>query len=84
MIHVIIAIKDNAVQAFQPLFNVRSEGEAIRNFMDVINDVNNRQLNKHPSDFDLYILGYFNDDTGQLEATPLPKLLVRGLDVINK
>ena len=38
------------------------------------------QLNKHPDDFDLYLLGQFDDNSGSFIAED-PVVLVRGKDV---
>lgn len=78
----LIAIKDNAVDAYQPgVHVVRARGEALRNFADAINDPNNKQLHNHASDFDLYILGELDDQTGIIESKP--ERLARGTDVKN-
>lgn len=77
MILILISIKDRAIQAFQPPFAVRAKGEAMRNFMDAVNDPNNKQLHAHPEDYELYIVGYFDDNTGQI-TTIDPTLLTVG------
>lgn len=74
------AIKDNAVDAFQPgVFVCRAKGEALRNFSDAINDPNNKQLHHHAADFDLYILGELDDTSGKIDSSP--ERLARGTDV---
>lgn len=78
----LITIKDNAVQAFQPINTVRAKGEAIRGFQDAINNEQNRQLHKHPEDFDLYLVGTFDDETGEITVQK-PELIIRGKDVKN-
>ena len=79
MKYILIAVRDRAVDAFQPINCVRAEGEAIRGFQDAVNDPNNRQLNQHPEDFDLYVVGYFDDQTGTLLAIT-PERIMRGTD----
>lgn len=76
----IIAVKDNAMQTFQHIATVRAKGEALRNFKDLINNPSNAQLHQHADDFDLYELGTFNDETGEITAKT-PELLMRGKDV---
>nr|AVQ10225.1 packaging protein [Gokushovirinae environmental samples] len=61
----LITILDRAIQAFLPLGNVRAEGEALRVFKDMIEQQGSPQ-NKHPDDYDLYIVGKFNDQTGEI------------------
>lgn len=71
MRYVLCSIKDRSVNAFQPVYTVRAEGEAIRNFMDAIAAEQSGALHKHPDDFDLYVVGTFDDDTGTIEpCTP--------------
>lgn len=77
-----MAIKDNAVDAFQPgVHVVRAKGEALRNFSDAINDPNNKQLHQHAADFDLWILGELDDQDGTITSNP--QRLVRGTEVKN-
>lgn len=68
-VYVIVSIRDRAADAFgRPAF-VPSQGTAIRSFQDEVNrqDANN-EMNRHPDDFDLYILGHFDDQTGHFDA----------------
>lgn len=75
MKYLIVAIKDQAIDAFQPIFNVRAPGEGIRAFQDAINKPDN-PMNSHADDYDLYSLGTFDDTTGQLEPTPPNRIAV--------
>lgn len=79
MKHVLVSIKDTAIQAFGPAFTVRHQGEAMRNFADAINDPQNKSLNQHPEDYELHYLGDFNDETGEINSAP--RILARGVDV---
>jgi len=47
---------------------------ASRAFADLVND-QSTMANKHPGDFVLYSIGYFNDETGVLE-TEKPAVIV--------
>jgi hypothetical protein len=84
MRYLLVAVKDNAVEAFQPVASVRARGEAIRSFQDAINNPQNIQLNSHPEDFDLYYIGDFDDQTGRItddyDGGRLPVRLARGAD----
>lgn len=72
----ICAIKDRAVDAFQQPWTARAEGEAIRAFSDAINN-NERNMKAHAEDYDLYVVGYFNDHNGQVEPCE-PKQIAIG------
>ena len=81
MKYILISVKDRAIEAFQAIATVRAEGEAIRSFQDAINNPQNKQLNDHPDDFDLYVIGYFDDQTGLLERLDTPRKLADGKQV---
>lgn len=77
---VILAVRDSAMRAFMTPIFVPSTGLAVRSFRDEVNREDS-PMHKHPSDYELYIIGSFNEDDGSL--TPLkPELLIRGKDVI--
>lgn len=74
---ILVSIKDRKVQAFHAPSTVRAIGEATRNFQDAVNDPKNGQLYNHPEDFELYRLGTYDDQTGQI-APETPKLIAGG------
>lgn len=82
MNYFIVAVKDLAIEAFQPPAFCRAKGEAMRGFTDAVNDPANKQLNQHPEDFELWHIGYFNDQTGELAKLELNERLARGVDVL--
>lgn len=67
MIHMIVAIKDRAADAYlRPIFT-KTVAEAIRIFQDEMNrEAQDNLMFHHPDDFDLYTLGKFDDNTGEL------------------
>lgn len=81
MLQVIVSVKDTAAQAFgRPIF-VPTIGVAIRSFRDEINRPDsNEDLAKHPSDFELYELGSFDDSTGQVVVCE-PRIVARAKDL---
>lgn len=75
MLWLLASIKDRSVDAYQPVATVRAKGEAIRSFIDAINDTQRGgPVNRHPEDFDLYILGTFDDNTGKIETQQPEKI----------
>lgn len=74
----IISIKDRAIEAFQATMNVRTEGEALRAFQDAIRNPESRNLHNHPDDHDLYVVGTFDDQTGEIEPTKPPRKIADG------
>jgi len=78
----VVCVKDRAAEVFNRPFFVPHRNVAIRDFTDEVNRAAaDNQLNKHPDDFDLYLLGEFNDNTGEFSIST-PQVLVRAKDVI--
>ena len=78
----VVSVKDRAADVFNRPFFVPHRNVAIRDFTDEVNrSAVDNQLNKHPDDFDLYLLGEFNDNTGEFVMVT-PQVLVRAKDVI--
>lgn len=70
MKYLLISLKDRAINAYQPLGNVRAEGEALRVFKDLVSNPDTPQ-HKHADDYDLYVVGEFDDQDGVIEpCTP--------------
>lgn len=77
----IIAIRDRAVDAFgRPIFT-RTANEGIRSFIDEINNPES-PMNAHPEDYDLYILGDYDEDTGQIIPEQRPEMIAVGKNSI--
>lgn len=78
----VLTVRDRAIDAFgQPFFSV-STGGAIRGFADEINRVaDGNQLNKHPEDFDLFLLGEYDDQDGKF-YTDSPSQVAIGKDLV--
>lgn len=76
---ILVAVKDLAQNAFMAPASVRHTGQAIRGFVDEVNrkDQTN-QCYMHPGDFELWQLGTFDDESGQLDTAP--ERLMRGTD----
>lgn len=74
MRYVLASIKDRSVDRFQGVSTFRAQGEALRNFLDMLNDPNSGTPYKHPDDFDLYVVGHFDDETGELIPQPPTKI----------
>lgn len=65
-----------AHQYGRPFFTI-NEGSAIRGFSDEINNPES-VLFRHPTDYQLFSLGSFDDETAQVEQASSPKLLISG------
>lgn len=69
----LISIFDRAVNAFQPVANVRAEGEALRVFKDLIANPQSQQ-HAHADDYDLYHVADFDDQSGAVTPTSPRKI----------
>lgn len=79
---IVVSIKDRAADAFGRPACVAAEGVAIRQFQDEVNRASeDNQLYLHPDDFDMYMLGTFDDNTGKFELMEIPKVLALGKSV---
>ena len=81
MNQIILSVKDTAAQAFgRPMF-LPTSAVGVRSFRDEVNRVDaNNEMNKHPSDFELYELGTYDDSTGIIEVCE-PRLVARAKDL---
>lgn len=61
----LFAIYDTAVGAYMRPFVMQSPGQAIRAFEDMVSDPNH-DIARHPEDYSLFIIGEFNDQTGEI------------------
>lgn len=61
----VMAVWDSAVQSFGQPFFVAAVGAGTRSFTDEVNrQEQGNTLNAHPDDYELYVLGYFNEEDG--------------------
>ncbi|AXH74109.1 MAG: nonstructural protein [Microviridae sp.] len=67
----VFSIRDRATAVYGQPFYSATVGAAVRMFSDEINRKDeNSNLYKHPEDFDLYMFGTFDDNTGEFECGP--------------
>lgn len=80
----IVSIFDRVAKLYSRPAFVQSNGAAIRSFGDEIrrNDPNN-EMARHPGDYELQFLGYFDDDTGVLYPAT-PERISYGLDHVSQ
>ncbi|QXP08563.1 MAG: nonstructural protein [Arizlama microvirus] len=76
---VVVAVRDTRIESYMQPNCMRHPGQAVRGFLDEANrpDAQNT-LHNHPEDFELWILGTFDEETG--EFTNKPERLIRGID----
>lgn len=78
----IFSIRDRATDTFAQPFYMASTGAAIRAFGDEINKKGESQLSAHPEDFDLYLLGEFDDNDGEFICERKAEQVAIGKDLV--
>ena len=74
----VFAVMDEKVETFGQPVVMETVGQAIRMFTDVVNDGQSMWC-KHPTDFQLYQLGEFNDRSGEFVNDR--KFVIAAIDV---
>lgn len=82
MIKSIYSVFDSKAAIFSPPFYMSNNAMAIRSFGEIVED-KNTMVARHPEDFSLYMLGAFDDETGNL-ASIKPINLVTASSMIVK
>lgn len=85
------SVFDKKLVAYSRPWFVLNDAVAVREFLDAVNDSNpNNQWRKHPEDFSLCSIGFFNDASGEF-VSEKPKHVIeasalvqeKGLSVVN-
>ena len=80
---VIVSILDTAAGAYGRPAYLGSEGVAVRQFQDEVNRASDdNELYKHPDDFQLFLLGTFDDNLAKFDLLESPKMICRAKDVM--
>lgn len=78
----VCSVLDIVSQQYGRPFFTLNEGSAIRGFTDEVNQPNESSvLYKHPNDFQLFVLGTFDDSNCKFELLDVPRMLVSGSQV---
>lgn len=79
MKQVIIALYDRGAEYYRPAAAIRTRGEALRGMKNEVNKEGS-EINAHPTDYELWQVGEFDDQTG--EITPKKELIARAEDLV--
>lgn len=77
------SVWDEKVQAFNPPFFCQAIGQASRSMDDLVNDPQTT-ISRHPEDYSLYHVGFFNDVTAEFESKVPAALVGRGGDYVTR
>lgn len=77
----VYGIFDDKAAAYSNPFFMIHHGQALRAFGDVVQDPNS-SIHRHPSDFHLYYIGDFDNESGQFTSFE-PQFLGHAVDFLN-
>lgn len=75
----VLAVRDRAVEAFGTPIFCNAIGQGVRSFIDEVNR-DGGPMNAHPEDYELYLVGEFDDQAGRMIQVDL-RQLAAGRDV---
>lgn len=82
MIHMIVSVRDSAMASYHRPFSVPTPAAAVRMFGDEVSR-DGSEMQRHPSDYELWHLGHFDDDSGVITPLVPPAMLARAKDFIS-
>jgi len=68
----VFSIYDSKGEFYTRPFVMQSKGQAVRAFVDLAND-DTTDIGKHPEDYTLFCIAYFDELKGKYENTPTPE-----------
>lgn len=81
-IMIMCSVRDVVASTFgRPFFGV-NRGSAVRGFRMEVESPEGGMLHTNPGDFELYMLGAFDDESAEFTLSAQPELLVRGGDLV--
>lgn len=79
---VVMAVRDEKANVWNTPFFTKHGVEGVRSFHAAVKDTTT-MLHKFPEDFALYMLGYFDDETGTFELGERPAVVAMGRDAVD-
>lgn len=81
----VCSIRDRGTDSYgYPIF-VRAVQQGIRSFGDQVNSKDGSSVSSHPEDYDLYLLGEFDDATGKFDCPAgQPQMIAVGKELVQK
>lgn len=76
----IFSIRDAKAEIFNPPFYKHTPGEAEREFTRLAKD-DKSQVFQFPDDYDLYMLGTYDDQSGKITSLDTPQHIVKAVQV---
>ena len=77
----VYSVYDGKAQAFNQPFFMRTDGEVLRSFSEVVNE-KGHQFNKHAGDYTLFQIGEFDEQSGMISPLNTPRSLGLALEFV--
>lgn len=81
MKYLLCGVRDRKVEYCLPPFTARNEQDAVRVFLELLQD-DELSVAHHPADFELLIIGSFDDVTMVIEGEASRRFVVNGADLL--
>lgn len=81
MKHLVLSIYDAKIEAYMRPFTSQTEGQALRVFSDELLREGSI-IGAHPEDYALFVIGDFDDHSGELKSSPAPKCIARAHEML--
>lgn len=78
---IVVVIRDSAANAYGIPQFCAARGTALRGFVDEVNRPDS-PLAKHPDDYELFLLGEYDDSVPCFSLLEVPELILRGKDAV--
>lgn len=76
----VFAIRDTKAEAFHQPFFTKTVSEAERSFHQLVNDPQSL-VAKYPEDYDLYMIGSYDTNTGGLTTLDTPQHIAKAISL---
>ncbi len=73
----IFSVYDAQTEAYMRPWTAQTEGQATRIFTDELQRPES-EISKHPADYSLFVIGHFNDSSGEITPQIPNKMLIQG------
>jgi len=80
MVLKIYSIRDSKAEIYHPPFYQQTHGEAERSFSKLDND-SKSMISDHPTDYDLYYLGEYDDQKGKIKSLDTPQHIIKAVEL---
>lgn len=78
MIRRLYAIYDRVALSYGPPLTYVNDGEAIRDMHSIVSNPSSGLYHNYPSDYDVYYIGNYDNESGMLTPSVPPQLVVKG------